>query len=130
MEPKRLTMLRLGYCDACGNIAEDGIGSIFSIKPFLGWQCCDEISCVDKILQWKMIYSINQEDLVKQFGSQFLVKRSSGDYETNWEFDGNAFFQNGTMFILLVNRALNLKKNVQLKHMIEWNSQKNILEKC
>ena len=129
MEPKRLTMLRLGYCDACSKIADDGIGSIFSIKPFLGWQCCDQIYCVDRILQWKKIYSIDQEDLVKRFGSQFLVQRSSGDYETNWEFDGNAFFQNGRMYILLVNKSLNLKKNVQLEHMIEWNSKEKFEEK-
>jgi hypothetical protein len=123
--PHSLTFLEVTWCDVCGTdkSRQSTYTCIIEVnRGIIGWQHCNSESCRETIENWKKVHLISKENIINELGTKTVrVKRSSGNFCTDWTICSDSFNSFGTFIVCVEDSINSLKKFVSLKKLKKWN---------
>jgi len=108
-----------GKCDFCQEENLLTCNLMVSIKGNYGWISCE--NCLEDAEKARQFNIYSQEKIISEFGENFRVKRSSGEYETDWKIEGYGYKMNGDILIPVEKRDGTVTKKIPLQMLREWN---------
>ena len=119
--PHRLTFLKRGSCDVCGDKGNQLVHT--DANRYFGWETCNREACNKQIQSWYCDTTISQDELIKMLGERVRVQRRSGELEDDWEVsgDGHMDHESGAYWVKVKNAPRHVTKEVLLTSLVKWN---------
>jgi hypothetical protein len=120
--PKKISFLLNEKCDVCK--INDRVSTLeIAEQRYLGWNICKNDECNKIVYVWFDETTIDLESLVEKYGNEIKVKRTSGEIEDDWEFNGQAYrlSADSHMWIPVRKKNTNLRKSIPMEYFLEWN---------
>lgn len=89
--PRQLTFIHSQKCDVCINSGNKYNVITLPQNRLLGWNVCEKEECTLQVEEWRYKSTIPYSELIKIFGENINVMRTSGILQSGWEVYGDAF---------------------------------------
>jgi hypothetical protein len=124
--PHQISLLLEKGCEVCKNNQKDIQILGVSGCPFIGFQTCSDLGCIDQAHKWLETTCIPHDTLVQEFGSWVYVQRSNKRLEHGWIIRGDAYQSkpDGPFWVTVRNIKRHLTKVVTLDKLRHWNIHK------